>query len=330
MTHTLTHALRDTLARWCRQGRSDNGETTIDDAGKRVLYEFDREIIAADAVLTVPWAPLATRAELVATCQYLRLVSSWPNPAPWPREPGDGVRADLLEPGGFASRIEGVNRPHFAFAINRVENELEDWLLCVSDGTVSPHELQKGETMLDHVALICGQGRRVFECDIDNNGLGYSFDSEIASNPPDSAGLWILHGRYYYARYGEDAEPEFEGEWRPATREDLAILGVDEWEWLTVYDTYDPARTRAVTMAIHAPGCPVHEHAKTLVIGDTAAMDYDEVAALATDMQHRLVGLCEPGECQCAQYAAHPTDADAAEFRRDASHVEDTAPTGEL
>lgn len=299
MSHTLAHALRDTLARWCRQGRSDNGETTIDDAGKRVLYEFDNVIIAADAVLSLPWVPLAERAELVATCHYLRLVSSWPNAAMWV----DRAPADLLEPGGFTPKIAGVNRPHFAFAIHRVEHELEDWLLAVSDGTRSPHELHKGESMSDRVAVICGQGRRVFECDIDNNGLGYSFDSEIASNPPDSAGLWILHGRYYYARYGEDAEPEFEGEWRPATREDLAILGVDEWEWMTAYELHDPEQIRVVTMAMHAPGCPVHEQARAFA--DTAAMADEDIVRASENMRAQLVGLREPGECQCAQYAAH-------------------------
>lgn len=46
--------LRETLARWCRQGKSDNGETVIDESAKRALREFDRELIDLEQTLDLP------------------------------------------------------------------------------------------------------------------------------------------------------------------------------------------------------------------------------------------------------------------------------------
>ena len=50
-------ALRETIARWVRQGYTDDFETPIDDYAKRVLHEVDRVILLRSRI------PAASRSE---------------------------------------------------------------------------------------------------------------------------------------------------------------------------------------------------------------------------------------------------------------------------
>lgn len=290
--YKLLAELRDTLARWTADGRTDDGETPIDGYGRRVLSMVDRYVIGMEhraqlgAVLFERGTGRtpAGRAALLGIVNVLRRCSSWPFgsiPA------GDATRLQLMHPYDMHVPVDGSQ---FAQLAAIVERELDDWALIVSDGIVH--------------AVCATQGRAVLTADTDDTVADVA---DVVGRPP-AAGLWVYWGRYTYrddARSVSDGEgmyPVFPGNYRPATPQDLRLLDAFElWDWIEAFDDYDGEQLRRVVVAMHAPECPQYEEAAALP--EQPGLADNEARLRAREM--RLTDAV----CRCTQYAQHePAD----------------------
>lgn len=308
--------LRGVLNRWIRQRYTDDGHTQIDDYGARVLRAVDEEIGRGIAASDRPRSPVERRADCLAAVAYLERVSSWPyheRHETFLRDKVPCVSIGLLAAGawiagrGFAYELRAAVDPlAVANMAALLERELDDWVLVVSDGT---QENDIDHAISDCVVPIAAQGRAALELAVMQGSLRETFDVDVVTPPPPSAGLWIKSGVFSWEGDGEDAQPMLTGEWRPATPDDLALLGVGRFQWTTETES-DGDQLRATVIGMHAAECPIHVEARTWEPGrNGSGLDYspgDERGPF--DEPDTWESRARRGQipCGCSRFAAHP------------------------
>lgn len=297
MRNLLTE-LHETLARWSFQGYTDDRETPIADAyGRRILSMVDRLVLSMQqrARLDVLYEhgtgrTPAGRAALLGIRDVVQRCSSWPFSV---MPDSDAVRLQLYH--GYDVHVP-IEPATLAQLVATIERELDDWALIVSDGIM---EWRTCTT----------QGRAALTAAADDEAEDVA---DLVGKPP-GAGLWVYSGRFGYrddartVSSGEGPYAMFPGNYRPATPEDLRLLGaVELWDWLDAFDDYDGEQCRLVVLAMHAPECPVYKEADAFATQPGVAAGEAEQRA----REARLTGET----CTCGQYAAHePADITYAE-----------------